>query len=1477
MAIRLKLLTKVFSIGLDELVDFLNTKGYYPSRNLQAQVPPEVVSLLHEKYGSGDGEGEEEKESKGFMYVSPSKSVGYTRFEIPNTKVGKGKKQEQKANEGSLRKRKQNSEKPLEPRKNDTIGVRIKAINRPNRIITEPFGTYEYGVLFPKDILFHGEAISISLSEKFISQKLKVGYRINCKVAGSSHDRKIAFLTYELTDSAIKGLDVFESLTPGRRYSINLVDTMPDHFLVAIADTDLHGVILKNQIDESIQLDKHGSLRVQLVEKPVNPLQLLRFVKPIAAKKHVVVENLDEIVNNFLSKPEMDAITPEGLEVVKAILSKFPELKRKEADQITGFDLYCRVDERSPMNYFIKQKPDYFLKHSFWVSVNLDNEEPSIALFKESPSIVIELKAFNDDVFTVTQFDSRKSKLTQIILQKYNKYSRLKVAGSKLHFISRYEPVPLDYNTEDVIDYLGKLYEFNSSILPSIDEAIREKTLLSAKDYYVLSSFLKYQCNKEYEKERERVFIAPNRVSTASVQRIGDYPALRLKLDPDDVKTLIGSSEEDNSAMHVSVVDSNGNELLTGVLDTEGDSFVLRSDHGHVSWTDFLKEGIRLQRRANIKHIKIQMNAIDDFVLFNTLRGHQRNALKVQKVYQDLINNRLDTPDLSKVGEIEFKNPLFNTAAGDNTQTDAVKKALGNKNVLLIQGPPGTGKTTIIVEIIEQLVARGKKVLVCSQAHAAVKNIYDRLEVRCPGMKVLALDDKDEVTAAAKNFDEEAYTHFLSNNLDIIGCYRRGMGNAEIEKKIKTFTYNSAERTKDYREKHYHVIDFHDAISNIPPQKITFLLDRLKRETLNLNSDLLKAQVYREKDVILGTCIGIGMDPVMRNKDAVHFDTVIVDEAGKANLAETIVPLQLGDRFILVGDHRQLPPYYDHQEIADYMETTGENVRAENYSQQEVEKAMNKSLFSDFFDHQYFPAENKVTLNYQFRMNPQIGQYISDLFYGGQLISGEGTEKQTVSVEGFPDPVTFVDTYSNSNNEDNDPRETKSPDGSVFNRREVKDICEEILPRVSVALDSNPELTVGIITPYKAQYRKLKEALKDTRFKDSIYTIDSIQGSEFDIVVFSFVRAFCKKVGFLDDLRRLNVSLSRAKKKLILVGHLPTLRNPYTHIETQIEGMVSPVEVFSSIANRIKRYGELSPIERFANLNFEVGHLFNDCEFHDDGDCFIVIHLEEFDFISKVPPKGYSKYNDGDALEVVLSGFDATGRPQFEAADFYYFKQKHEEGVSYEALVSRSFQKEDGWMVVYAEVDGYELPLNLPVYIREEHPEYLVEGTKLLVQLGHNEEDTDKLFFKPYRTDAEKILGSRIQLFKFTAAFVEAGEFPIVTFRCNDGSQLSLDSPFLWQTGLQGKEYQLVYHKDGICELNASYFYDFIKKHSKGVRYNGLVVSDDDDSFYVEVDDYCGVVEKQWNRKKGIDMDAEYPVEVVGYDKTRKIVKFKFV
>lgn len=162
---------------------------------------------------------------------------------------------------------------------------------------------------------------------------------------------------------------------------------------------------------------------------------------------------------------------------------------------------------------------------------------------------------------------------------------------------------------------------------------------------------------------------------------------------------------------------------------------------------DYLAGGIYLRRRANTKHLEIQRLALNEFVRKDSLG-----------IYQDLINDRLTPINVSQYDSLQYVNPIFDMAGDDNNQTLAVKKALANENVLLIQGHPGTGKTTIIVEIINQLVKEGKKVLVCSQAHAAVANIYDRLDKQ--NLDILRLEDAKEISVSTKNFDAKVFSFF---------------------------------------------------------------------------------------------------------------------------------------------------------------------------------------------------------------------------------------------------------------------------------------------------------------------------------------------------------------------------------------------------------------------------------------------------------------------------------------------------------------------------------------------------------------------------------------------------------------------------------------------------------------------------------------------------------------------------------------------
>ena len=160
-------------------------------------------------------------------------------------------------------------------------------------------------------------------------------------------------------------------------------------------------------------------------------------------------------------------------------------------------------------------------------------------------------------------------------------------------------------------------------------------------------------------------------------------------------------------------------------------------------------------------------------------------------------------------------------------------------------------------------------------------------------------------------------------------------------------------------------------------------------------------------------------------------------------------------------------------------------------------------------------------------------------------------------------------------------------------------ICDKIVPELETMLMGEENLSVGIVTPYSEQVRRLKTALHGTSFEKCVYTIDNIQGQEYDIVVLSFVRAFPSSngsVGFLDDLRRLNVALSRAKKKLIMIGNANTLCCPEVHKSNGLNiGRKKPEEIFSIITRENVRSAEFNNIDKLKKYCILPGHVFKDC------------------------------------------------------------------------------------------------------------------------------------------------------------------------------------------------------------------------------------------------------------------------------------------
>lgn len=1412
--IRLSKLTKQYSIGLARLVNFLNEQGACVEMNPNAKVSDKYLPLIEERFGDDitlrrDAHKVTVK-LKEIIEMGAHIKAQATPQENNTSIIDLGKA-------GSLKvvdkidlsqfdkiqkKETQNSDKKI-----------ITSVDFPGGITVGAFEGYKKGILLPQHITSGGEPISMAWLKKHVS-RFKVGDILNATVITEYSTSDVAFLTLDIgkPDESLNA--IYSTMNIGSCYSVRKVEETPNYYFVEVADFFFKGVILKKQFDYDPWKDS-SYIDAQLTDKGTNSLELLYFCKPLAKEDENLETDLDKLVSDLLNEYELEVIDEKDLEIVKQLLQIAPSINRSNKGQLTE-PVYCRIPEDSPMTLYLKTHPGYLDDQTFWLNAYFNKEvgETRLVLFHTDPTIFIELEPIDDYQFKVAKFESNLGNETRRSVRRNNKYATLMISSSSLHFLTRYDAVPSSFRTSRVIDIVLKLIDFNTRIQKSIADKLTDRTKSNAKDYTTLTKYLKYQREKELERSDEIIRISKGQISLAAGTNIGGATGLKIDILPNQLDVLLGDLDESINNIHVSILDDGENEIYNAQILSNGIDYHLQFNHGHIELNSLL-DGFYIKRRVNTKHLEIQIRALEGFV--------QRDSLSI---YQDLISNKLAPTKEHKYKDLQFINPIFEKATDDNHQPDAVRKALGNENLVLIQGPPGTGKTTIIVEIINQLVKEGKKVLVCSQAHAAVANIYDRLDVK--SIDVLRIDDQGEVESVSKDFDSKVYSLFLDNNESLINDLYFGKTAEDISLLIDSYKYANEETTSKYQKYHKHIQTYFVDQKGINPKDIANLVDELKEDTTYITGLMLATQMYRSKDVVMGTCIGVGMNKVLKEK-AVRFDTVIIDEAGKANLAETIVPMQLGDRYILVGDHKQLPPFIDRQEIQEYaqygMDQKGKDQSEEDFDVNEIVNSLSNSLFADFYDHPCFPPENKVTLNYQFRMNPEIGQYISDLFYEGVLQSGPGTEKQTISIDGYPNAVTFVDTTTRQLSVDNDPRESSVDNGSVYNQREIAIICDDILPAVSSTLECNPELKLGIITPYKLQYFKLKEHLRGTPYEKCVFTIDSIQGSEFDIVIFSFVRSFTrgsnKTVGFLDDMRRLNVSLSRAKKKLILIGNLNTLRRPEAHNDYKIPGMVSPVEVFNSIATNVMRLGELSDVEKFLKQEPPVGTVFEDCPCKVKGKfvCFkVTLGADELSFM--MPNKAN---RDIDSVNVMYNGIDEiTGKPLWKGlSDLTMFIRNHKTGDLARGVV----HIENGTEISYSiTVDKITRPLNEAVANQFS----LTDGQEVLVYTTiEKKADKPTIFFS----------------LVYEAEVVEIQDYPCVDVRTKCGVIERVNNHLLWQVAEEGDTYYLERLPNRSIRISNGFMDTIRNSYEAAQKVKGTVLTKDEQYYYIKLEDnFFGVI-----------------------------------
>ena len=434
--------------------------------------------------------------------------------------------------------------------------------------------------------------------------------------------------------------------------------------------------------------------------------------------------------------------------------------------------------------------------------------------------------------------------------------------------------------------------------------------------------------------------------------------------------------------------------------------------------------------------------------------------------------------------------PWLNTS-----QERAVNDVLRAKDVRVLHGPPGTGKTTTLVEAINETLKRETQVLVCAQSNTAVDWISEKL-VDC-GIPVLRIGNPTRVNDKMLSF---TYERRFADHPDYPKLW-------QVRRTIREMRRRRREKVEHFHQK----------------------LDRLKELAVELEVRI-NADIFGQVRVIASTLVGAG------NKllDGKRFGTLFIDEAAQALEAACWIPIRRASRVIFAGDHCQLPP-------------TVKSLEA-------LKGGLGKTLMERIVENK---PECVSLLQVQYRMNDEIMQFSSDYFYHGQMKSAPEVAHRLIH-EGDA-PILWFDTSTIKLGEDERDNFKEQFIGESFGRvnKGEADLTLSLLQiyfqRIGKQRILDDRIDVGIISPYRAQVQYLKRLIRKRAFFKpfkhliSVNTVDGFQGQERDVILISLVRANDKgQIGFLRDLRRMNVAITRARMKLFILGDATTMtRHPF--------------------------------------------------------------------------------------------------------------------------------------------------------------------------------------------------------------------------------------------------------------------------------------------------------------------------------------------
>ena len=472
-------------------------------------------------------------------------------------------------------------------------------------------------------------------------------------------------------------------------------------------------------------------------------------------------------------------------------------------------------------------------------------------------------------------------------------------------------------------------------------------------------------------------------------------------------------------------------------------------------------------------------------------------------------------PEFTQTDKIEFFNTKLN-----KSQQEAVIRSLAARDFFLIHGPPGTGKTITCVEVIAQLIKRGNKILTAADSNVAVDNLVERLDKI--GVNVVRIGHPARIIPALRR---RSLDYLVQDEPDYRKAQEFRERAYELKEHMKRYIMPEMRWRRGLSDEEIMLLASEGATTRgIPLKKIEGMkkwldlkheLDKLFGDARELEERAIR-RIIKAATVICTTNSTAGSEILKAEK----FDFAVIDEATQSTEPSALIAVLKAKRFIMAGDHKQLPPTVLNEEAAC--------------------RSFTKSLFERLLA--LHGDKIRVMLDVQYRMNEEIAEFPNREFYDGKLKADEQVKRRTLmdilpeSVDEESEdvkPFLFIDTC--------DELEERVRKGSTSREnpgeaRLVKDVAERLLNR-----GIRPE-DIAVISPYDDQVAHIKRMLHVEGLE--IKTVDGFQGREKEVVIVSFVRSNKSgTIGFLNDLRRLNVSITRAKRKLVLIGDSNTLES----------------------------------------------------------------------------------------------------------------------------------------------------------------------------------------------------------------------------------------------------------------------------------------------------------------------------------------------